>query len=162
MPDRELSGVAVGRGGDPDFEVAAGVTGIFLADGEAVSVRERPDGYSGKIAASPKRRVERELNLLPVGDFSDGLTVAIKAGALEIAEVADIVGRLVDALEVERRLIGRGELDPAREDEVEDDVAARIGFAPHAKILVEAVCQAIRSGSGTDREPNRAGGAHVG
>ena len=103
-----------------------------------------------------------EADLLPVGDFAEGLAAVIEGRALEIAEVADVVGWAVGALTGESGFAGLGQADAAGEDEVEDDGVAGVGFAPDAEVAIELIAEAIGLGGGADGEADGAGRTHVG
>ena len=57
--------------------------------------------------------------------------------------MADVVRRPVDALLAKRRLAGRGQMDSAGKDQVEENGSAVIGLAPDAEVLIELVVQPV-------------------
>jgi len=87
--------------------------------------------------------VEGKLDLIPVGDFAGWLTLVVELRRFHEAEVADVVGRLVKALDHEGRLAERGQTDAARKDEIEQDGSAMVRLAPEAKVAIELVVQLI-------------------
>ncbi len=97
------------------------------------------------------------MNLLPVGDFPNGLPVFIQPGTLEITEMANVVGGPIGALEPQSGLVRLGQMHAAWKDQVEDNRAARFCFAPDPKVLIELLMEPLGSRSRPNREAHRAG-----
>ena len=126
-----------------------GVAGVFLANPQIMAV-QRSDGLRGQIGVVLQLRIEGETDLIPVGDLAYGLAVIIKLRAFKVAEVADVVSRLVDAFAAQRRFAGRGQTRSAGKYQVEDDRSAVVGLTPYAEIAVELIAQAVGDNAGAD------------
>src|ERR1700752_5177244 len=102
LPDHIRPRVSRRHRGNLHAQIAVRVAEVFLARNNAIGCQGlyRQDI---EVPTAPQLRIEGKLNLLPVCDLADGLALFVQAGTLQIPEVADIVRRVVDTLETERR-----------------------------------------------------------
>ena len=109
-----LALVAVSKITDADDDSSLRVAGVTLLDrrargGSAHHLR------IGQIEGITEGWIKGEEDIAPSDDIAGGASVSGKLGALEVAEVADVVRRAVVSHPKERRLFGPGEIEAFRE-----------------------------------------------
>ena len=105
-----LALVAVSKITDADDDSSLRVAGVTLLDllargGSARHLR------IAQIESIAEGWIKGEEDITPCDDVAGGASVSRKLGALEVAEVADVVRRAVVSHLKERRLMGPGELE---------------------------------------------------
>src|ERR1700739_3147114 len=143
------------------MQITVRIARVFLASRQGVLCAHRFDRNCGEIGAICEARIERKLNLLPIGDVAVRLAALIKHGALEVAEMPDGVGWPIGALKPQSWLTRLRQTHPSRKDQVKDNCSARFRFTPDAEVLIELLVQPLRTRSCSNCQANRARRPHI-
>ena len=107
--------------------------------------------------------IERESDVVPIGNFSYRPAVLRQACAFQITEMSDVVGRTVRTYAPQRRLFGARQFRAAGKHKIEHDAAPFIRLSPQSEIPHEPVAQhAAGLSIGPDRQSDGRRRSHVG
>src|SRR5579884_566531 len=161
-PEPVLAAIARGEIANRDRDRAGGIAGVALLD----FLRGRQAGmahaHPAQVRHAGQGGIEGKQNLVPDGDIAGGLAAVVHLGGFQVAEIADVVNRLILPDHGRGRLARNREARAPREDGVEDHAMAGVGLPPHSEIPRENLPQRVaRAFIGLDGEADRRRGPGI-